>query len=425
MNLELRKLSVNERLQKLVAEGIISREQADLLGKEGSLSIEAANKMVENVVGTHPLPFALATNFKINGKDYLIPMAIEEPSVVAGACNAAKLALPEGFTASADEPVMIGQIQLVQVPKPEDAAKKIIAARKEIIAQANSCDPILVKMGGGCKDVEARVLDSPRGKMVVAHLLVDVRDAMGANAVNTMAESITPKLEEISGGKARLRILSNLAVKRLARAKAVWTKKALEESLAGKGVELKGEEIVDAILDAWAFAAADPFRAATHNKGIMNGIDAVVVATGNDWRAVEAGAHAYASINGKYSPLTKYSKNANGDLVGEIELPIAVGLVGGATKTHPTAQIAVKILGVKTAKELAQVIAAVGLAQNFAAIRALATEGIQRGHMSLHAHNLAVAAGAKGAQAEKIAAQVVAEKNVNAQRAKELLLEVK
>ena len=423
MNLELRKLSVNERLQKLVAEEIISQEQAAVLGKEGALSLEAANKMIENVVGTHPLPFALATNFRINGKEYLIPMAVEEPSVVAGACNAAKLALPDGFTASADEPVMIGQIQLVQVPKPEDAAKKIVAAKKEIIAQANSCDPILVQVGGGCKDVEARVVESPRGKMLVAHLLVDVRDAMGANAVNTMAEAVAPKLEEITGGKARLRILSNLAVKRLARAKAVWTKKTLEESLAGK-VDLKGDEIVDAILDAWAFAAADPYRAATHNKGIMNGIDAVVVATGNDWRAVEAGAHAFASMNGKYSSLTRYSKNAAGDLVGEIELPLAVGLVGGATKTHPTAQIAVKILGVKTAKELAQVIAAVGLAQNFAALRALATEGIQKGHLSLHAYNVAVATGAKGAQAEEIAAKMVAEKKVNAQRAKELLLEV-
>ncbi|MEW5955418.1 MAG: hydroxymethylglutaryl-CoA reductase, degradative [Candidatus Micrarchaeota archaeon] len=424
MNLELRKLTVGERLQKLVSEGIISQEQADALGREGALSLEAANKMIENVVGTHSLPFALATNFKINGRDYLIPMAIEEPSVVAGACNAAKLALPAGFTASADEPIMIGQIQLVRVPKPEEAAKKVLAAKKEIIAQANSCDPVLVKMGGGCKDVEARLIDSPLGKMLIVHLLIDVRDAMGANAVNTMAEAAAPKLEEITGGKARLRILSNLAVRRLVRAKAVWTKKALEESLAGK-VDLKGEEIVDAVLDAWAFAAADSFRAATHNKGIMNGIDAVVVATGNDWRAVEAGAHAYAAFKGKYASLTNYYKNADGDLVGEIELPLAVGLVGGATKTHPTAQIAVKILGVKTAQELAQVIAAVGLAQNFAAIRALATEGIQRGHLKLHAHNVAIAAGATGALADRIAAQMAAERKVNAQRAKELLAEVK
>lgn len=424
MVIELRGLAVPERLQKLVAERIVSREQAALLAKEGALSLESASKMIENLVGIHCLPFALATNFKVNGKNYVVPMVVEEPSVVAASCNAAKLALPNGFIADADEPVMIGQIQLVGVTAPGEAVKKVVAAKKELIAKANSCDAVLVKMGGGCRDVEARVLETPRGKMLVVHLLVDVRDAMGANVVNTMAEAVAPELEQITGGKARLRIVSNLAVKRLARAKAVWTKKALEESFAGKGVDLKGEEIVDAVLDAWAFAAADSFRAATHNKGIMNGVDAVVVATGNDWRAVEAGAHAYAARNGKYSSLTTYYKNAEGDLVGEIELPIAVGLVGGATKTHPTAQIALKILGVKTARELAQVIAAVGLAQNFAALRALATEGIQRGHMSLHAYNVAVIAGAKGMQAEKIAAQMIAEKKVSVQRAKELLAEL-
>ncbi|MGB9576955.1 MAG: hydroxymethylglutaryl-CoA reductase, degradative [Candidatus Micrarchaeia archaeon] len=417
------KLSVGERQKKLAENCGLSEADVAALSKEGALSLDHASHMIENVVGETQLPLGIATNFVVNGKPYLVPFAIEEPSVVAAASNAAKLALPKGFTASADEPVMIGQIQLIKVPSPDEAIKKILSSKKELIAAANAKDPVLVKCGGGCKDVEARILDSPLDKMLVVHLLVDVRDAMGANAVNTMAETLAPSLEELSGGKARLRILSNLAVKRLARARATWSKQALEESLKGK-TSLSGEEIVDAIVEAWAFAAADPFRAATHNKGIMNGVDAVVVATGNDWRAVEAGAHAFASMNGKYSPLTRYKKNQDGDLEGEIELPLAVGLVGGATKTHPIAQIAVKILGVKTAQELAQVIASVGLAQNFAALRALATEGIQRGHMRLHAFNIAVAAGAKGALAEKIAARMAEEKKVNAARAKELLEEM-
>ncbi|OIO22357.1 hydroxymethylglutaryl-CoA reductase, degradative [Candidatus Micrarchaeota archaeon CG1_02_51_15] len=418
MYIELRKLSVNERLEALVKAGIISQEQACVLGKDGPLSLEAASHMIENVVGTHSLPFALATNFVINGKDYMVPMAVEEPSVVAGACNAAKLSLPNGFVASADESIMIGQIQLVKLPDCTAAVAKILAVKQLLIERANACDPVLLKFGGGCRGVECREIDSPRGKMLVVHLLVDVRDAMGANAVNSMAESIAPELERITGGQARLRILSNLADKRLVRAKTVWTKQALEESTKGA---MKGEEVVEAVLDAGAFAQADSYRAATHNKGIMNGVDAVVVATGNDWRAIEAGAHAFAARTGKYLPLTKYRKTAEGDLEGEIQLPVAVGLVGGATKTHPTAQIAVKILGVKTAQELAQVIASVGLAQNFAALRALATEGINRGHLKLHAHNLAIAAGAGGAKAEAIAAQMATEGKVSAARAKELL----
>jgi hydroxymethylglutaryl-CoA reductase len=383
-----------------------------------------ADMMIENVVGTTELPLGIATNFLINGKDYLIPMVIEEPSVVAAASYAAKLARPTGgFTTSSDEPIMIGQVQLVNVKNPEKAARDIIAKKKEIIDYANQVDPcVLVKFGGGMRDIEARVLTTPAGKMVIVHLLVDCRDAMGANAVNTLAETLAPMFEDISGGKVRLRIISNLADRRLAKSKAVWKKEILEQ--ASKGA-FKGDDIVNGIIEAWAFAFSDPYRASTHNKGIMNGIDAVVVATGNDWRAIEAGAHAYASIRGRYTSLTRYSKDKDGNLVGEIEIPMAVGLVGGATKTHPIAKIAVKILGVKSAKELSEVIASVGLAQNFAALRALATEGIQKGHMRLHARNIAVMAGAQGKDIDMVAGRMVEEKRIRVDRAKEILEEIR
>jgi hydroxymethylglutaryl-CoA reductase len=422
---EFRRKTPEERLAIVKASAALTEEEAGLLRREGALDLATANRMIENVVGEMQLPLGIATDFVINGRSYLVPYALEEPSVVAGASYAAKLALPEGFQASSDEPVMIGQVQLLGTRDPEAARKDVLAKKMEIVEFANKQDPTLVKLGGGVRDLEARVLESPRGRMLVVHLLVDVRDAMGANAVNTMCEAIAPKLEEITGGKVRLRIISNLATKRLARAKAVWKKEALEESVRKHGLDTKGEEVVEAILDAWAFAAVDPYRAATNNKGIMNGIDAVVVATGNDFRAVEAGAHAYASLSGRYLPLTKYEKDRDGNLVGSIELPIAVGLVGGATKTHPIARIAVKILGVKTAQELAQVLAAVGLAQNFAALRALATEGIQRGHMRLHARNIAVLAGATGDLADEVAEQMVKEKAVRVDRAKEILEERK
>jgi hydroxymethylglutaryl-CoA reductase len=415
------KKTLQERLSLLQSFASLSGEEMALLKKTGALDFETANRMIENVISTHPLPLGIATNFKINGRELLIPFAIEEPSVVAAASNAAKLCRDSGgFIAEADEPIMFGQIQLVKVPNPEAAVKKILENKKQLLEMAKSKDSTLVKLGGGPVGIDAKVLDTPRGKMVVVVLEVNVLDAMGANAVNTMCEFLAPKLEELTGGRVLLRIISNLATKRLARARAVWTKKTLEESAKGR---ISGEEVVEGILDAWAFAYADAYRAATHNKGIMNGIDAVVVATGNDWRAAEAGAHAFASLSGKYLPLTKYSKDGDGNLVGEIELPLVVATFGGATKTHPLAQIALKILGVKTSRELACVLASVGLANNFAALRALSTEGIQAGHMNLHAKNVAVMAGAKGEQIDKIAARMIEEKNVKFARAQELLKE--
>lgn len=404
------KLHVAERIKKIREyAGLSDEEVNELLGQ--GLSLEQANRMIENVVGVYRQPFGVATNFQINGRDYLIPMATEEPSVVAAASNAAKIVRESGgFAADSTDPVMIGQIQLTGVDDPVAAVKKVMAEKDTLIKEGNGLDPVLVKFGGGVKDVKVRILDSIVGKLLVVHLHVDVRDAMGANAVNTMCEALAPRLEELSGGKVCLRIISNYAVERLARAKAT-----VRKDLLG------GEEVVDGIVAAYALADADVYRAATHNKGIMNGITAMVLATGNDTRAVEAGAHSYASKDGAYKPLSRYSKNKNGDLECEIELPVAVGLVGGATKTHPTAQFAVKVLGVKTARELSEVMAAVGLAQNLAALRALATEGIQRGHMELHARNIAVLAGAKGEAADKIAKQMIEEKKIRVDRAKELL----
>ncbi len=367
------KLSFEERARFLKEFASLSEEELALLKNTGALGKEFADRMIENVVGGFTLPLGIATNFRINGKDYLIPMVIEEPSVVAAASNAAKLARPGGgFTASADEPVMIGQIQLTKIKNMKEAQRAVLENKNELLELANSRDSTLIKLGGGAKEIDARALETPRGAMLVVYLYVDVRDAMGANAVNTMAEMIAPRAEEITGGKARLRIISNLARKRLARASAVFKR------------EVVGEDVVEGVLDAYEFAKADEYRCATHNKGIMNGIDALALATGNDWRALEAGAHAYACVGGKYQPLTSYEKNKSGDLLGKIELPIAVGTVGGATK-HPAARVALKILGVGSARELAGVMASVGLAQNFAALRALSTEGIQKGHMRLHA----------------------------------------
>jgi hydroxymethylglutaryl-CoA reductase len=411
------KMSVEERIKILRKSGLTD-EEAQALLKTGALDIKTADSMIENVVGAFHLPMGIATNFRINGKDYLIPFAIEEPSVVAAASYSAKLARPEGFKASSDPPVMIGQIQIVDVPDMGKAKQEILKIKKEIIDICNKKDSTLVKFGGGVKDIELRDIDSKSGKMLIVHILVDVRDAMGANAVNTMAESIAPTLERASGGKVRLRIITNLADRRLVRSKAIWTKQALEESTKGK---MKGEDVVEAILQAYHFAEADQYRCTTHNKGIMNGIDAVTIATGNDFRAVEAGAHSYAAKNGKYSSLTKYEKDREGNLVGSIELPLAVATIGGVTRTNPISKICLKILGVKAAQELAGVIASVGLAQNFAAIRALATEGIQSGHMRLHAKNIAVTAGATGEDIERISAKIIEENNISVSRAKELL----
>jgi hydroxymethylglutaryl-CoA reductase len=356
----------------------------------------------------------IAVNFQINGKDYLVPMATEEPSVIAAASNAAKMVREGGgFKTSSTTPVMIGQIQVVKIEDAEAAKKSVLDAKAAILKKANEQDPILNSFGGGAKDLDARVIDTTMGQMVIVHLFVDCRDAMGANAVNTMAEAVAPMIEELTGGHVYLRIISNLAVKRLAKATCTVPKEALG-----------GEAVVEGIAYASAFAAADPYRAATHNKGAMNGIIAVVLATGNDHRAIEAGGHAYAALNGSYSTFSSWTKNAKGDLDGSIELPMAVGLIGGAVKTHPIARIAMKILAVKSANEFGEVLAAVGLAQNLAALRALSSEGIQRGHMSLHARNIAVTAGAKGDQIEAVAAQMVKERKVRVDRAKEILEEL-
>jgi hydroxymethylglutaryl-CoA reductase len=404
------KLPLEERVKIVKEFAHLSPEEVDILTGKG-LDTEQGQRMIENVIGTFELPFGVAVNFRINDTDYLIPMVIEEPSVVAAASNAAKLARPSGgFFTSSTDPVMIGQIQLVGVKSPFLARSQILERKKEIIELANAQDPVLLRFGGGCKDVDVHVLDNG---MVITHVLVDCRDAMGANAVNTMAEAVAPFIEEVTGGTVNLRIISNLAKYRLARARVKYLK------------DIIGEDTVDGICEAYEFARVDPFRATTHNKGIMNGITAVVLATGNDTRAVESGAHAYASITGRYTSLTQWEKDGNGDLVGTIELPMAVGLVGGATKSHPVARVSIRILGVKTANELGEIMAAVGLAQNFAALRALATEGIQRGHMKLHAKNIAQAAGAAGDLIEKVAKQMVKEGKVRQDRAEEIIKELK
>ena len=408
----------SERLDYVKKFAKLSDEETQAIGGYGALGEETANRMIENVVGTFPLPLGIAANFMVNEKEYMVPMAVEEPSVVAAATHMAKGTRETGgIKADSDDPVMIGQIQLVNVDEPFEAKKKIIEKRDEIIELANEQDPILVKFGGGCKNIEVRVLDSDTGPMVITHLLVDCRDAMGANAVNTMAEAVAPRLETITGGRVYLRIISNLAIYRKTRAKAVWPAEFLG-----------GEEVVDGIIEAFAFACADPFRVATHNKGIMNGIDPVVIATGNDWRAIESGAHTYGQWKEGHDSFTDWKKTADGDLQGTIEIPMAVGLVGGATATHPTAKACVKILDVKIpggASELSQIICAVGLCQNLGALRALASEGIQRGHMGLHARNLAVQAGAKESEIDKVAEMLKRSGTVRADVAEKFLAEIR
>jgi len=409
------KMGLEERLKIVQSFSDLKEGELKTLTKEGALNFDTANRMIENVIGTIQLPIGIATNFLINGKEYLIPMAIEEPSVVAAASNAARFARSGGgFFVTNTGPVMIAQVQLVHIPDAHATRMALFERKEEILNLANAQDPMLVSVGGGAKDVEIRVLDTPLGGMVIIHLIVDTRDAMGANAVNTMAEALAPFVEEWTGGKVYLRILSNLADKRLVRARTKVTKEALG-----------GEDAVDGIIYAQTFAEADPYRAATHNKGIMNGVIAVVIATGNDTRAIEAGAHTYAARSGQYSPLTAWEKDTDGNLVGTLELPMAVGLVGGATKVNPVSQVAVKILGVKSAVELGEVIGAVGLAQNLAALRVLATEGVQRGHMSLHAKNIAVMAGATGTLIDEVARKLVEEKKVRVDRAKEILKKLK
>jgi hydroxymethylglutaryl-CoA reductase len=409
------KFNIKERLKFVQDFCGLTEEDLKLLAKEAALSMETADRMVENVVGTLQIPLGIGMNFLINNKEYLIPMATEEPSVVAAASNAARLVRSGGgFFVSNTGPIMIAQIQVVNVRDSQAGRIALFERKREILEIANAQDPVLISLGGGARDMDIRVLDSPLGKMIVVHLVVDTRDAMGANAVNTMAEKLAPHIEEWTGGRVYLRILSNLADKRIVRARAKVTKEALG-----------GEDIVDGIVWAYTFASVDPYRAATHNKGIMNGVIAVVNATGNDTRAIEAGAHCYAARDGHYTSLTTWEKDADGNLVGTLEMPMAVGLVGGATKVNPVSQLSIKILGVKTAVELGEIIGAVGLAQNLAAIRILATEGVQRGHMSLHAKNIAAMAGAAGNLIDEVAKRLAAEGKVRVDRAKEILEELK
>jgi len=408
------KLPPKERLVIIKDLAGLSEEEARLLENTGSLTMDVADHMVENVIGVFPEPLGLGVNFQINGKDYLIPMATEEPSVIAAASYAAKMVREGGgFHTSSTAPLMIGQIQIVKLKDTEAAKKKVLDAKAALLKKANDQDPVLNSFGGGAKDLDAKIIDTTMGQMLIVELYVDCRDAMGANAVNTMAEAVAPVLEDMTGGHVYLRIISNLATKRLAKAWCTVPKESLG-----------GEAVVDGIAYASAFGAADPYRAATHNKGAMNGIIAVVLATGNDHRAIEAGAHAYAALKGPYTSISKWNKNSKGDLEGVIELPMAVGLIGGAVKTHPIARISMKILNVKSANEFAEVLAAVGLAQNLAALRALANEGIQRGHMSLHARNIAITAGAKDEMVDLVAERMVRERKVRVDRAKEILEEL-
>ncbi len=408
------KLSPAERLKLVQDFSNLSKEEVDAIQNFSGLKLTDADRMVENVIGLMSVPLGIAVNFLINDTDYLIPMAIEEPSVIAAASNAARIArLGGGFQASNTGSVMIGQIQAVDIEDPYGGKMSILESKNTILEKANEQDPILVKFGGGAKDVSVEVIDSIIGPMVVTNLLVDCRDAMGANAVNTMAEAVAPLIEEITGGKVNLRIISNLASERLVRSKAIFPKEALG-----------GEEVVVGVVAAYAFAAADPYRCATHNKGIMNGVSAVALATGQDTRALEAGAHSFAAISGEYLPLTTWEQNEKGDLVGTIEIPMAVGLIGGATAVHPVAKACKKILGIKSAVELGEVMASVGLAQNLAALRALSSDGIQKGHMKLHARNLAISAGAKGKVIDEVTTKMIEEQKVRFDRAKELVDEI-
>ncbi|MBV7330249.1 hydroxymethylglutaryl-CoA reductase, degradative [Chloroflexi bacterium TSY] len=451
------KKDIVERIQLITEWAALDRDDAEALAK--SLSVEQADKLIENVVGRYSLPFGIATNFLVNGCDYLVPMVVEEPSVVAAVSFAAKLARSGGgFYTGSTEPVMIAQIQLLNVPDQTDAAERILAAKETLLAEANT-SPTIAKRGGGPVDITVHhLLETPTVPMTIVHLLFDARDAMGANAINTAAETIAPTLEQLSGGRALLRILSNLSDQRRA-----WAEVLIPASTFDTPTD-SGREVAEGIAHANAFAYADPYRAATHNKGILNGIDAVAVATGNDWRAIEAGAHAYAARDGQYRALTEWriienrtnwaslkeadersnssyrikieasaADSALDSIVGSmadaefpllygcLELPLAVGIVGGATLTHPTAQIALKILDINSANELSELMAAVGLAQNLAAIRALSTEGIQSGHMALHARQIAAAAGATGDRVDRVAAQLVQEGEIRMERAQEIL----
>jgi hydroxymethylglutaryl-CoA reductase len=410
-------MTIPERLAFLAERTDLTSEDLAAFSGESGLTVSAADHMIENVVGLHSLPLGIAQNFIVNGREVLVPMAIEEPSVVASASFMAKLARPTGgFYATTTAPEMIGQMQLLDLKDPLKARDEILFHKAELLAEIADLDPLLKSLGGGPRDLEVRLIpESPIGSFLVIHLVYDVRDVMGANAVNTAVEALAPRIEALTGGRVHLRILSNLADRRLARS-------VVTINLADLAFEdYSGERVRDGIIEAWAFAVADPYRAATHNKGIMNGVDPIVIATGNDWRAVEAGAHAYAARTGHYTSLSTWAKDEQGNLAGSIEMPMAVGIVGGATRVHPTAKACLKLMGVKTASELAGIIVSVGLAQNLAALRALSTEGIQKGHMALHARQVAIAAGAREDQINLLANQLVSEKTIRIDRAEEIL----
>jgi hydroxymethylglutaryl-CoA reductase len=414
------KYSLTQRV-KLVCEWAGLGDVANLIldGQNGMTTILADN-MIENVIGVYGLPLGIATNFQINQQDYLIPMVIEEPSVVAACSFAAKLVRDGGgFTTSSTEPLMIGQIQVLDVDDIDVAAKQILATKDDLLAHINDPNLTIAKLGGGARDIEVRLFpETSIGGMIVVHLIYDTRDAMGANVINTACEALAPHIEALTGGRVNLRILSNLSDHRLATAECLIPSTSLTTD------EYDGSLVVQNIVEAAVFAEVDPYRAATHNKGIMNGIDAVLIATGNDWRAVESGAHAYTARNGQYTSMTKWWADGNGNLRGKLTLPMAIGTVGGATKVHPTAKITLQILGLKSARELSEVVVAVGLAQNLAAIRALATDGIQLGHMALHARQLALAAGAGGELVNRIAQTMIEENNIRLDRAKTLANEL-
>ena len=408
------KLTLNDRQKKLAQLFNLEQDEIKLLKTLGYFTADQIDTLIENVVGTYQLPMGVALNFKVNGKDYIIPMVIEEPSVIAAASNMAKVARKlGGFQSAKVKSVMISQIQLTNVQNIESAKERLLNNKEHILDIANEQDPLLTKLGGGAFDVEVREIDTRKGKMIILHLLVDVLDAMGANVVNTMAEAVSPYIEKLCGAKIYLRIVSNLTTQRLAKCRAVFDKDLLG-----------GENVVEGILNAYEFALADPYRATTHNKGIMNGVVALAQATGNDTRAIEAGAHAYASLGGNYRPLTKFELDSEGNLVGEIEIPLALGIIGGITRNHHMARLALKILNVESAEELSQVAAALGLAQNVGALRALASEGIQKGHMTLHSRNIAKLAGVPDDLIEEVANIIVEDNKIRLDYAKEVLKEI-
>jgi hydroxymethylglutaryl-CoA reductase len=409
----------SERLARLVACGGLGEAEVAELLDPNPLPFKAAEHMIENAIGVVGLPLGVGLNFLINGRDYLIPMAVEEPSIIAAASHAARLIRESGgFVAEADPPVMIGQIQLVKVPDIDLAVRRIETATPQLLAAADAVHPNMTKRGGGARAIKVRSLPvTACGPMLVVHLLVEVGDAMGANAINSIVEALAPCIEEMTGGQARLRILSNLADERLARATTRIDFKLLDSG------SLPGREVAERMVEASAFAAADPYRAATHNKGIMNGVDAVAIATGNDWRGIEAGAHAYAARNGHYGPLSEWRIEPQ-QLVGTIELPLAVGTVGGNLECNPRIRFSLRMLGVSSARELAAIMAAVGLGQNFAAMRALVTDGIQRGHMALHARGLAVAAGAPEGLVDQVIQELLASGEIKLSKAREIVQSV-